>query len=806
MPLLSPASQTAFNLAAIEAQALNNKFIEKEHLFLGLCKVEDILNIDKETTPLIRDFEWDKILSEIRNFRDFLTTKGIDCKKSRRRLRKIIQESELEKGEFSGHRTQNCREVFAEAERLSRDAGEEQITLKKLLMAVLKEQSPLIEFLFMDLSIDSDNLLKDINIGSPLEVNSKNISVTKKKETPFLDRFGRDLTQLARDGKLDPTIGRKDEIKKVAQILVQLKKKNPILVGDAGVGKTCIVEGLAQKILVSDSSMGISNLRIVELSMSSLVSGTKYRGEFEERLERLIDEASSDPNIVLFIDEIHTIVGAGAVEGGAIDAGNILKPALARGAIKCIGATTTSEYRKYIEKDSALERRFQIVWVDEPTKEETILILKELRQNIEEHYKIKISDAVIEKTVELSMRYLIDFRFPDKAIDILDQACSRRILRTLSAIKSNEENTTEELNIEDIALVVSERCRVPVESLTMEESEKLLKMENYLSQRIMGQKHAIKEVSDVIRSSKAGLKDPKKPIGIFLFLGPTGTGKTEFAKALADFLFHDEKCLLTFDMSEYQEKHSVAKLIGAPPGYIGYDEEGQLASKVRSNPYSIVLFDEIEKAHPDIFDLFLQIFDEGRLTDAHGRKVNFSETIIILTSNIGSRLTEPKKPIGINLESNLEDSVETVSTKNMEDVFQVIESEELHKKWGALETQIYREVNRTFRPELLNRISRKTIFYPLSRVTVKSIIVEKVLKDLNQRLSSKEIQIILCDSALELLIDKGYSEIYGARELQRTFERLITEPLSQMILRKDVTSGQIQVSASSGKIHCKSIV
>lgn len=805
MPLLSPASQTAFNFAAIEAQALNNKFIEKEHLFLGLCKVEDILNIDKEATPLIKNFDWDKIFLEIRSFRDSLTAKGIDCKKSRRRLRKIIQESELEKGEFSGHRTQNCREVFAEAERLSRDAGEEQITLKKLFIAVLKEQSPLITVLFTDMSINN-NLLEDININIPYEGGSKNINVTKQKETPFLDRFGRDLTQLARGGKLDPTIGRKDEIKKIAQILVQLKKKNPILVGEAGVGKTCIVEGLAQKILASDSSMGISNLRIIELSMGSLVSGTKYRGEFEERLERLMDEASSDPNIVLFIDEIHTIVGAGAVEGGAIDAGNILKSALARGAIKCIGATTTSEYRKYIEKDSALERRFQIVWVDEPTKEETILILKGLRQNIEEHYRIEISDTVIEKTVELSMRYLTDFKFPDKAIDVLDQACSRRMLKTLSAIKSNEENITEELNIEDVALVVSERCRVPVENLTAEESERLLKMENYLSQRIMGQGNAIKEVSDVIRSSKAGLKDPKKPLGVFLFLGPTGTGKTEFAKALADFLFHDEKCLLTFDMSEYQEKHSVAKLIGAPPGYIGYDEEGQLASKVRSNPYSIVLFDEIEKAHPDIFDLFLQIFDEGRLTDAHGRKVNFSETIIILTSNIGSKLTEAKKPIGINLENDLEGSAETVSTKNMEDLSKVIESEELHKKWRALEAQIYREVNRTFRPEFLNRISRKIIFYPLSRETVKSIIVQKTLKDLNQRLSSKEIEIVLSDSALELLIDKGYSEIYGARELQRTFERLITEPLSQILLRRDIKPGQIQISASSGKIHYENII
>lgn len=611
MPTLSPASNIAFSLAALEAEALKSKYIDTEHLFLGLCKVEYILNAEPDAIQGMTRDDWEEAVEEIKTFKQVLENIGVDPKKARRRLRKILSESDMEEGKFSGHRTPRCREVFNMAEGLCRmeiTGGAVPITLRHILSAVLTQPSSSLDSLFAELSIVRSDMLKELGVETGEGEGAETIVMTeervrnkeerearqkKKTKTPFLDKLGRDITRLAKEGRLDPTIGRKEEIRKVAQILVQKKKNNPVLVGDAGVGKTCIVEGLAQKIIDPDAPPSIRNLRIVELSMGSLVAGTKYRGEFEERLETLIREASSDPDIVLFVDEIHTMVGAGAAGGGAMDAGNILKPALARGAIKCIGATTTTEYRKYIEKDSALERRFQMVWVDEPTKEETVLILRGLRPKFEEYHRLRIPDDVIEKAVDLSMRYLTDFRLPDKAIDIIDQACARKVLKTLSPAGLGKDEVTIGITTEDVARVVSERCRIPVESLTVEESERLLRMEEHLRERVMGQEHAIKEVSEAIRSAKAGLKDAKRPIGVFLFLGSTGTGKTELAKAVAEFLFHDENRLIVFDMSEYQEKHSVAKLIGAPPGYIGYEEEGQLTGKVRTNPYSVVLFDEI---------------------------------------------------------------------------------------------------------------------------------------------------------------------------------------------------------------------
>ena len=813
MPNLSIASQIAFSLAVYEAKALKSKFIDSEHLFLGLLKVEDILTAGIEKVHNISESDWQDACGEIRKFRDILSERGFDPKKARRRLRKIIYESQEEKGEFSGHRTPRCREIFSIAEGfLLRQESYNQIRLRHLFVAVLSKESSLLDTLFSDLSIDKNDLLKifagdfvwrklqhEEAHSEKVEEKGKKHPMPTKTRTPLLDKFGRDLTRLAKEGKLLPCIGRKEEIRKVAQILVQKRKNNPIVVGDAGVGKTCIIEGLAQRIIEPDASPNIRNFRIVELSMGSIVAGTKYRGEFEERLEMLIKEASSDPNIVLFIDEIHTVVGAGAVSDGALDASNILKPALARGTIRCIGAITTAEYRKYIEKDSALERRFQLVWVDEPTREETVLILKGLKPDFEKYHGLKIPDEVIEKAVEFSMRYLTDFRLPDKAIDIIDQACARKVLKTISPVKLKENTDVEEITLEDVARVVSERCRIPIENLTEEESERLIKMEKYLSKRIFGQDHAVKEVAETIRSAKAGLKDPKKPIGVFLFLGTNGTGKTELAKTLAEFLFNDENRLITFDMSEYQEKYSISKLIGAPPGYVGYNEEGQLTSKIRTNPYSVVLFDEIEKACPEVFDIFLQIFDEGRLTDAHGRRVNFSEAVIILTSNIGSSFATVQRRIGINIYENVKiNKAETITPKKTIGVSPEKENiEEPGKKWKSYTEQIFQAINTTFRPEFLNRIQKKIVFYPLSRETVK-LIINKIAKELNQLLSSKGIEIVLSDSAIDFLMKKGYNEAYGAREMKRTFEQYISEPLSQMLLKGGVKSGQVVRASSSG--------
>lgn len=820
---LSVASQIAFSLAAGEAQALGNKHVDTEHLFLGLCKIDDILHMEQGAIPDIDEQQWIQAKGDITLFVKTLVDTGVNPKKARRRLRSILNESDMEKGLFSGHRTPRCRSVFDDAKRCcdhdNCHAGMP-IGLNHFMLAIHDQQSDSLDMLFAELSIDKDVLVKAMDYGSksiaddyktivkespekePRDVtNEERINLDKplESETPLLDKIGRDVTQAARDGKIDPAIGRSAEIKKIAQTLIQMKKNNPLLIGEAGVGKTAIVEGFALKVVASDAPQQIKDFRVVEITMSSLVAGTKYRGEFEERLETLLKEASSDPNIVLFIDEIHTMVGAGAA-GGAMDAGNILKPALARGTIKCIGATTTAEYRKYIEKDSALERRFQVVWVDEPSKEDAILILKGLKQKYEKHYRTVIPDEVIEKAVELSMRYITDFRLPDKALDILEKACASTDLKTFSPANRDAEKPP--LKVEDIARVVSERCRIPVESLTTAEQERLLNIEEHLQKRVIGQQHVIKEIADAIRSSKAGLKDPNKPI-VFLFAGSTGTGKTELAKALAEFLFYDENKLLTFDMSEYQEKQTASKLIGSPPGYIGHDEEGQLTGKVRTNPYSVILFDEIEKAHPEVFDIFLQIFDEGRLTDSHGRKASFSESIVILTTNLGSGQGNSrgvaKRALGVNIDEEPSDNNETVVMENSLDRQNSGKGSE---KWKEYEGHIQQAISSAFRPEFLNRIQKKLIFYPLGRETVKQIINSKMLSALNKRLGPKGINTELSGSALDFLIEKGYNEAYGAREMQRIFERYITEPLSQMVLKGEVSSGQtIKVSASRGKLH-----
>lgn len=810
---LSIGSQTAFSLAAGESQALGNISIEPEHIFLGLCKISDILGLDKSIIPDLSESQWNGLKEEVKRFTDLLMSSGLDPKNARRRLRNIIKDSgALERGPFSGHRSPRCRKVFDKAsEYCCNEYGSAEplaVELRHLLLAVLDEASPSIDALNRQLTTNKSRLIQAlsnkagrVNEGGTLIKENEEIPAPLNKpnstsKTPLLDQFGRDLTRAAKDGVLDPAIGRSTEIKKIAQTLIQKKKNNPVLIGEAGVGKTCIVEGFALKVVMPDAPPQIKNFRIVELSMASLVAGTKYRGEFEEKLEAIIKEASADPDIVLFIDEIHTMVGAGAA-GGAMDAGNILKPALARGTIKCIGATTTAEYRKYIEKDPALERRFQVIWVDEPSRDEAVLILQGLRPKFEQHHNVTITDAVIEKAVELSMRYLTDYRLPDKAIDLIDQACARAMLKTFSPVQHQSVQAL--ISVDDIARVVSERCRIPVESLTVDDRARLEKMEDYLQARVIGQEHAVKQIADAIRSAKAGLKDPNRPI-VFLFAGSTGTGKTELAKTLAEFLFHDETRLLTFDMSEYQEKHTASKLIGAPPGYIGHDDEGQLTGKVRTHPYSVILFDEIEKAHPDVFDMFLQIFDEGRLTDSHGRRTNFAESVIILTSNLGSSIGRKdgtaRRPIGIDIGAQTPGIQETIA---LDDGANLSREREDSKRWREYEHNIFQAVGSAFRPEFLNRIQKKILFYPLSPTTVKRIISEKILVSLNKRLASRGVSVVLDESALNFLMTKGYDEIYGAREMQRVFEVHITEPLSHLLLKGEMAAGKIIVAKATAE-------
>jgi ATP-dependent Clp protease ATP-binding subunit ClpC len=511
--------------------------------------------------------------------------------------------------------------------------------------------------------------------------------------------------------------------------------------------------------------------------MASLVAGTKYRGEFEERMQGLIREVTEADDVILFIDEVHTILGAGAAEG-TVDAANILKPALTRGDLRCIGATTIGEYRKHIEKDPALERRFQMVWVDEPTREEAVEILRGLRPRFEEHHGLQITDEAIEAAVELSMRYLPDFRLPDKAIDLIDQACASGRIATLSAF--SDLPAVASIGRPEVAAVVAQRCRLPVERLTEDDAARLLRMEEALRRRVIGQEEAVRAVSEAVRTARAGLKDPRRPIGVFLFVGTTGTGKTELAKALAEFLFDDEQRLIRIDMSEYMEKHAVSRLIGAPPGYVGYEEEGQLTGPVRSNPYSVVLFDEVEKAHPDVFDIFLQIFDDGRLTDARGRRASFSETVIILTSNLGNRIEGAARPIGLQLAGAA-------------------------AKAGDAEQETYRRrimdaVKGALRPELLNRIQRTVFFFPLSQESLRQII-DKILGGLRQRLRGRRVNVELSEAAYDLLMQEGSHPQFGAREMERAIDRLLVQPLGKALLEGRFAEGTtVRVDAGDGEL------
>ena len=654
------------------------------------------------------------------------------------------------------------------------------------------------------------------------ELQSSRAGKDSSASTPTLNSFSRDLTKLAREGKLDPVIGRESEIQRVVQILSRRTKNNPCLIGEPGVGKTAVVEGLAQMIAGGNVPETIADRRVMTLDLSGMVAGSKYRGEFEERIKKVISEGTEDGNVLLFLDEIHTIIGAGGAEG-AIDASNILKPSLARGEIQLIGATTREEYRKYIEKDAALERRFQPVVVEEPTEEQSIAILKGLRPKYEEHHKVTITDEALVAAVRLSSRYINDRFLPDKAIDLIDEAASKIRLTTYvepaeiksltediekleiqkeQAIKNEayekagdikkrqqkkreriekirekwqKEKTSRKLTVGEgeIADVVSGWTKIPVRKLAEEESERLRKLESILHERVVGQEEAVTAVAKAIRRGRVGLKDPKRPIGSFLFLGPTGVGKTELCKALAEAMFGTENALIRVDMSEYMEKHSVSKMIGSPPGYVGYEEGGQLSEKVRRNPYSVILFDEIEKAHPDVFNILLQVLDDGHITDAQGRKIDFKNTVLIMTSNAGAEnIISPKR---LGFASN----------------------DDAKERYRFMKERVMEEVKRMFKPEFLNRIDEIIVFHQLSQDHMKEI-VDIMLKGICRRtLAQMNLKLTVDDSAKAFLVEKGYDEKYGARPLRRAIQNLLEDGLAEAVLDGKVKAGD-EVTVTKG--------
>ena len=716
--------------------------------------------------------------------------------------------------------TPRTKRVIENAFREAKKLGSDFIGTEHLLIAIMKEPDSVAVRIMLDLNVNPQKLynemVKILNEEMQDGESAEKRSTSQKQnlgsynQTQTLNQYGTDLTKQAIDGKLDPVIGRKEEIERVIQILSRRMKNNPCLIGEPGVGKTAVVEGLAEKIIAEDIPEQLKGKRVVTLDISSMVAGAKYRGDFEDRIKKCLNEVKKAGDVILFIDEIHTIVGAGSAEG-AVDAANILKPLLARGEIQLIGATTLNEYRKYIEKDSALERRFSPVTVNEPSKEETIQILEGIRDKYEAHHNVKITKEAIQSAVDLSIRYINDRFLPDKAIDLIDEAASKvrmkaytqpenlkKLEKELTSIEKEKEeaihaqdlekaaalrdkqhekqeklekekqkwenkNRKEVITLteEDIAEVIASWTRIPVKKLTQDENEKLRNLEASLHERVVGQNEAVEAVAKAIRRGRVGLKDPNRPIGSFLFLGPTGVGKTELSKALAEALFGNEDAMLRIDMSEYMEGHSVSKLIGSPPGYVGYDEGGQLTEKIRRNPYSVILFDEIEKAHPDVMNMLLQILDDGRLTDSNGRHVNFKNTVIIMTSNVGARLITDKKTLGFTSKAN--------------------ENEESTKEYEETKKDVMQELKRQFRPEFINRIDEIIVFHKLQKEELKQI-VGIMLKQVEKRLQEQNIKIEIEEAVIDKIIEKGTDVNYGARPLKRTIQNLIEDKIAEGIL------------------------
>ena len=790
-------------MAREEAIRLQHDYVGTEHILLGLIR------------------EGEGVAAAV------LTNLNVDLDQIHERVEESVRKGKatIALGELPY--TSRAKKVLEFAMAEARDFNHSYVGTEHLLLGLLREEKGIAAQVLNSLGVTLEEaraetlkvLGSDVTPSEPAGIGGGGSSGTgsskpgdKKSKTPALDHFCRDLTELARQNKLDPTIGRTSEIERVVEILCRRKKNNPVLIGEPGVGKTAIVEGLAQIIAAGEVTEALKDHRVLALDMAAVIAGTKYRGQFEERLKAVMNEIQQSQTVILFIDELHTLVGAGAAEG-AIDASNMLKPALARGELQCIGASTLNEYRKYIEKDGALERRFQPVIVDPPVVEETVEILKGLRGHYEEHHRVVIPDEALEHAAKLSDRYITDRFLPDKAIDVIDEAGARariasqvpppeveELKEQLAEIARRKEEAIgdqdferaaelrdeerefsqairerqvaweeerkrhrPEITPEEVAFIVSRWTGIPVTRIRQTESERLVHMEDELHKRIVGQEDAIGAISRAIRRSRAGLKDPRRPIGSFIFSGPTGVGKTELARALAEFLFADREALIRVDMSEYMEKFSVSRLIGAPPGYVGYEDSGALTKAVRRRPYSVVLLDEIEKAHPDVFNILLQVLDEGHLTDNYGRVIDFKNTVLIMTSNLGARDISKGGGLG----------------------FQAADPQ---SSYEVMKDKVAQEIERAFNPEFLNRVDDTIVFHPLTREEIGKI-VHILMEDVRKRLEEEEISVHLSDAAIEFLVEEGYDEKFGARPLKRAIQRYLEDPLSEKILQAEFSAG-----------------